>query len=128
MSCLRYEAVLSSRHDHELKEVGIMALEIVSLSHRFRRQTVLHDVSLTVQTGDCYGLLGHNGAGKTTLLRTALGLLKPTAGTLALDGFDIRAYPNEARARLGGLVETPCFQETWNAWHNLEALARLPGF
>jgi len=104
-----------------------MALQVVSICHRFKQQEVLHGVSLTVEKGDCYGLLGHNGAGKTTLLRTALGLLKPTSGLVAVDGFNIHAFPREARARVGGLIEYPRFNETWNVQKNLSVLARLQG-
>lgn len=105
-----------------------MPLETISISHRFKRQAVLHDVTLSVQQGDCYGLLGHNGAGKTTLLRTILGLLNPMDGTITIDGFDIRTYPCEARVRMGGLVESPGFHESWNGVRNLQVLARLQGF
>jgi ABC-2 type transport system ATP-binding protein len=105
-----------------------MALQIHSICQRFKKQDVLHDVSLTIEKGDCYGLLGHNGAGKTTVMRTALGLLTPTGGSVSVDGFDIRAFPREARARLGGLIESPAFNETWNGHKNLCVLARLQGF
>ncbi len=105
-----------------------MALQIISISHRFKAQEVLRNVSLTIEAGDCYGLLGHNGAGKTTLLRSALGLLRPTSGVVAVDGFNIQAYPREARARLGGLIESPGFNETWNGVKNLAIWARLQGF
>lgn len=88
----------------------------------------MRDVSLTVEAGDCYGLLGHNGAGKTTLMRAALGLLTPTRGSVAVDGFECRVFPREARARLGGLIEYPCFHDGWNGHKNLCVLARLQGF
>ena len=105
-----------------------MSVELHSIQHRFKHQTVLRGVSLHVEDGDCYGLLGHNGAGKTTLLRITLGLLKPTAGTVSVDGFNIGAFPREAHARMGGLVESPGFQETWTGLRNLEILSRLQGF
>jgi ABC-type multidrug transport system ATPase subunit len=104
-----------------------MALQIRSVCQRFKNQEVLHDVSLTVEAGDCYGLLGHNGAGKTTVMRVALGLLTPTRGSVAVDGFECRACPREARARLSGLIEYPCFHEGWNGHKNLCVLARLQG-
>jgi ABC-type multidrug transport system ATPase subunit len=105
-----------------------MTLQIDSVTHRFRKQTVLRDVSLAIQPGDCYGLLGHNGAGKTTLLRIALGLLKPASGRVTIDGFDAAAFPREACARRGGLVEYPGFHETWDGLKNLRVWARLQGF
>lgn len=105
-----------------------MTLQIDSVTHNFRKQTVIRDVSLAIQPGDCYGLLGHNGAGKTTLLRIALGLLKPTSGLVAIDRFSATAFPREAHARLGGLVEYPSFNESWDGLKNLRVWARLQGF
>lgn len=105
-----------------------MALQVMSVSHRFGKQAVLQDVSLTVEKGNCYGLLGHNGAGKTTLLRIALGLLKPRSGSIGVDHFSIDAFPREARSRLGGLVEYPRFNEAWTGLKNLTVMARLQGF
>ncbi|WP_433221683.1 anchored repeat-type ABC transporter ATP-binding subunit [Dactylosporangium sp. CS-047395] len=52
---------------------------------------VLSAVRLTVERGELVGLLGPNGAGKTTMLRTALGLLRPAAGRIVLDGTSVRA-------------------------------------
>jgi ABC-type multidrug transport system ATPase subunit len=104
-----------------------MALEIVSISHRFKKQEVLSQVSLRIERGDCYGLLGHNGAGKTTLLRAALGLIKPISGRVVVDDFSIQAFPREACARLGGLIEYPCFNETWDGLKNLRVWACLQG-
>jgi ABC-2 type transport system ATP-binding protein len=105
-----------------------MALQVVSICHRFGKQQVLREVSLTVERGQCYGLLGHNGAGKTTLLRTALGLLTPASGHILVDGFAARRFPREARSRLGGLIESACFHEMWTGHKNLCVWARLQGF
>ncbi len=112
----------AAKVDHE------MTLQIDSVTHHFRKQAVLRDVSLAIQPGDCYGLLGHNGAGKTTLLRIALGLLKPASGRVTIDHFDAAAFPREACARRGGLVEYPGFHETWDGPKNLSVWARLQGF
>ena len=105
-----------------------MSLQIISICQRFRKQEVLHNVSLNIEKGDCYGLLGHNGAGKTTILRTAIGLMKPTSGAVIIDNFDVHAYQREAHARMGGLIESPCFNENWTGLENLSAFARLQGF
>lgn len=55
------------------------------------------DVSLTVEAGHVYGLLGHNGAGKTTLVNQVVGLIRPDAGTIRVGGRDAVADPSYAR-------------------------------
>ncbi|MSR63448.1 MAG: ATP-binding cassette domain-containing protein [Planctomycetes bacterium] len=105
-----------------------MSLELLSISRRCGDQQVLDSVSIHVRAGDCYGLIGHNGAGKTSALRVALGLTRPDSGAVHVDGFDARAHPREARARLGALIETPGFHGHLDARANLALLARLQGF
>jgi ABC-2 type transport system ATP-binding protein len=75
-------------------------LQISHLSKRYRRGPLANDdVSLSVAAGEVLGLLGHNGAGKTTLVSQVIGLVKPTSGTIALDGIDAVADPAAARRR-----------------------------
>ena len=93
-----------------------MALILDSVTHRFGRQTALDAVTLHVERGDLYGFLGHNGAGKTTAMRIALGLMTPSAGRVLVDGFDAQRYPREARARMGGLIETPGWTGPISQW------------
>ena len=71
------------------------------LVKRYRRRTVVSDVSLNVSAGEIVGLLGPNGAGKTTSFYMMVGLVKPDGGSIVLDGTDITRLPMHARARLG---------------------------
>ena len=64
----------------------------------------LHDVSLNIDRG-LFGLLGPNGAGKSTLMRTIAALQEPDTGSIALDGIDVLAQPQELRRRLGYLPQ-----------------------
>jgi ABC-2 type transport system ATP-binding protein len=105
-----------------------MALRLIGLTRRFGGHVALEDVSLHVRPGDCYGFLGHNGAGKTTAMRVALGLEHADAGRVIVDGFDAASFPREARARMGGLIETPGFHGHLGGAANLATLARLQGF
>ncbi|MCC6781366.1 MAG: ATP-binding cassette domain-containing protein [Planctomycetes bacterium] len=104
-----------------------MPLQLVRITHAYGRHASLDSVDLNLENGDRYGFLGHNGAGKTTALRIALGLLRPRAGQVIVDGFDAAAHPREARARMGGMIEITGFHPAWSGWRNLLELARLQG-
>ena len=73
------------------------------------------------------GLLGPNGAGKTTTVRLLTALIEPTEGTAAVDGFDVRTQPNDVRARVGILTETPGLYDKLSASTNLDFFGRLYG-
>src|SRR5215203_1166313 len=76
-------------------------LSVVSLAKSYDRKRVLKDVSLHVDRGEVVGLLGPNGAGKTTCFYSVMGLVKPDAGRILLDGDDITTLPMYRRAILG---------------------------
>ena len=81
--------------------VSDRGLEVRSIAKSYDRRTVLHDVSLAVHRGEVVGLLGPNGAGKTTCFYSVMGLVKPDAGRIFLDGQDITDLPMYRRAILG---------------------------
>lgn len=64
----------------------------------------IQDISFCCQPGKVFSLLGPNGAGKTTTLRTLGGILKPTSGSVLINGIDIAKSPNEARKQVGFLT------------------------
>jgi len=72
-----------------------------SIAKSYDKRAVLHDVSLSVSRGEVVGLLGPNGAGKTTCFYSVMGLVKPDAGRIILDGQDITSLPMYRRAVLG---------------------------
>ena len=76
-------------------------LSIVSIAKSYDKRQVLSDVSLDVGRGEVVGLLGPNGAGKTTCFYSVMGLVKPDAGRILLDGQDITKLPMYRRAILG---------------------------
>jgi branched-chain amino acid transport system ATP-binding protein len=78
-----------------------MTLKVESLGAGYGKLAILHDVSLEVAAGEIVTVVGSNGAGKTTLLRAINGILKPTAGRVALEGTDITGRPTEKMASLG---------------------------
>ena len=76
-------------------------LKASNLKKRYKSRTVVHDVSLEVQSGEVVGLLGPNGAGKTTCFYMMVGLLRLDGGTIGLNGTEISKFPIHRRARLG---------------------------
>ena len=93
----------------EFLEPAMSGLSIVSIAKAYDKRQVLSDVSLSVARGEVVGLLGPNGAGKTTCFYSVMGLARPDAGRILLDGDDITGLPMYRRAVLG-LVYLP--QET----------------
>ena len=89
------------------------------------RVAALKGVSLRLEAGRIYGLVGNNGSGKTTLLRIVAGLSRPDAGSLALFDAESEAELRRARRRLGVLVEAPNYYEDMTLLQNLRAQALL---
>ncbi len=76
-------------------------LVALGLAKSFGRKSVVRDVSIAVRRGEAVGLLGPNGAGKTTVFSIIMGLIKPDAGKVLLDGREITGLPMFQRGRLG---------------------------
>jgi ABC-2 type transport system ATP-binding protein len=95
------------------------------LGRRFGDLWAIRDVNFSLSAGEVFGLLGPNGAGKTTTVRVLTALIAPSEGTASVDGFDVVASPDEVRARIGLLTETPGLYERLTAIQNLDFFGRL---
>jgi ABC-2 type transport system ATP-binding protein len=80
-------------------------IEARGLTRYFGARCAVDTVSFRVPRGSVFAFIGRNGAGKTTTLRMILGLLEPTRGSSTLLGYESRALPPEARARVGYMAE-----------------------
>jgi len=98
------------------------ALATAGLTKRFGAQTAVDGIDLDVPAGAVYGFLGPNGSGKTTTIRMALGLIRPTAGTVTLLGRPMPGDLGEVLPRVGALVEGPAFHPYLSGRANLERL------
>ena len=76
-------------------------LEAKSISKRFGGLEALTEVSLAINRGEIYGLIGPNGAGKTTLINQLTGVLRPSSGSVWLDGVDITHLAPDQRVARG---------------------------
>src|SRR5262245_25237382 len=93
-------------------------------SWTFRRTTALDGLTLTLDEGEIFGLIGHNGAGKTTTFKLLLGFLRPTAGRIVFCG---RPLDTAARAAIGFLPEQPYFYDYLTVEEMLTFYANLYG-
>lgn len=76
-------------------------IEVKGLSKSFKEVKAVDDLSFRVNPGEIVGLLGENGAGKTTTLRMIATMLKPTAGTVTINEYDLLKEPNKIRREIG---------------------------
>ena len=100
----------------ERKE-NMKVLETNGLSMNYGTKKALNDVSVSVNAGEIYGLVGKNGAGKTTLMKIVLGLLPGYSGELKL--FESENL-GDGRKNIGALIETPVFFENMTGYQNLK--------
>ena len=82
-------------------------------------------ISLSVQAGEIFGLLGHNGAGKTTTIRMLTGRTRPTSGTATIAGHDVVTDLAQIKPIINLVFEEPNLYERLTGWDNLAMFARL---
>ncbi len=84
-------------------------------------------ISFSASFGEIFGLLGPNGAGKTTTLRILSTVLKPTAGSARIIGYDVLAQPEEVRRRIGFVSISTAVYDRMTAWEMVEHFGLLYG-
>jgi ABC-2 type transport system ATP-binding protein len=95
-------------------------IRVQNLVKTFGSFTAVNDVSFEVAEGEIFAFLGPNGAGKTTTIKMLTTLLKPTSGSIELDGLDPQKRQNEARRRFGIVFQDPSLDGDLSAWENME--------
>lgn len=103
------------------------ALETNNLCKSYGRFRALDGLNIHVPQGAVYGLVGKNGAGKTTLIRLICGLQSPTSGSFSIYGVPSSGKINNARARIGAVVETPSIYSDMSARDNMRMQYRILG-
>ncbi len=91
--------------DQQRNADNAVMLEVDGLTRRFGPILAVDGVSFSVRRGEVLGFLGPNGAGKTTAMRMITGFLAPTAGKIAVCGYDVETHPREIKQRIGYLPE-----------------------
>jgi len=99
------------------------AIQIENLSYAYGRAEAVHDLSLTVQPGRCYGLFGRNGAGKTTTMKCLLNLLHPQSGKVRVFGLDPTKQEVEVKRLLSYVPDQVAFYPWMSVRETLDYLA-----
>ena len=102
-------------------------LETKHLTKQYGAQKSVADLSIHVQKGRIYGLLGRNGAGKTTTMKMLLNLTRPTSGEVRIFGKPLAGNEKKLLPRIGSLIESPGFYPNLTGTENLRIFAMLRG-
>lgn len=92
-----------------------------------QRITAVDNVTLDIEEGEIFGLVGSNGAGKTTLIKLMLGLTKADGGSVTICGYDSAKDSEQVLSRVGAIVEEPTLFKDMTGMQNLRLLAKLGG-
>lgn len=99
------------------------AIEIKDLTRRYGKLEAVHDLSLTVRAGCCYGFFGRNGAGKTTTIKCLLNLLRPQSGTVRVFGLDPHRDEVAVKSRLSYVPDAVAFYPWMSVRETLDYFA-----
>ncbi len=103
------------------------AIRTEGLVRRFGSTVAVDGLDLCVRRGEIYGFLGPNGAGKSTVVRILCTLLKPSAGTVSVAGFDVREDPKSVRVRIGVALQDAAIDDRQSGRELLTLQGRLYG-
>lgn len=98
-------------------------LIVDGLTKYYRTFLAVDGISFTVQDGEILGLLGPNGAGKTTILRSICGIIRPNAGRIIVNGYDLATNEHEAKRSLAFVPESPKPYDMLTVYEHLRFIA-----
>src|SRR5690242_20707141 len=100
-------------------------IRVHELVKKFGEFTAVDHISFEVGRGEIFAFLGPNGAGKTTAIKMLTTLLRPTSGTIEVDGLDPARQANEVRKRFGIVFQDPSLDQEMTAAENMELQGML---
>jgi ABC-2 type transport system ATP-binding protein len=102
-------------------------IEVENLKKSFAGIEAVRGISFSVEQGSTFGFLGPNGAGKSTVIKMLTTLLRPTSGTIIIDGHDPTRDPHAVRRAIGVVFQDPSLDDDLTAWENMELHGVLYG-
>ena len=103
----------------------MQVIQIKDVCKAFDQRQVLNNISLSVEEGEIFGLLGPSGAGKTTLIKMLIGLLSGTSGNIAILGKELDKKIDESFPSFGMVLDNDGLYDRLNCYDNLELYARI---
>lgn len=103
----------------------MQVIQIKDVCKAFDQRQVLNNISLSVEEGEIFGLLGPSGAGKTTLIKMLIGLLSATSGNIAILGKELDKKIDESFPSFGLVLDNDGLYDRLNCYDNLELYARI---
>src|SRR4051795_2219003 len=100
-------------------------IELIHIVKKFGDLVAVNDLSLVVEKGEFFAVLGPNAAGKTTTIKVLAGLIKPNSGTAKVAGFDVQKHPLEVRKRLAYVPDFPFLYDKLTPWEFIRFTAQL---
>jgi ABC-2 type transport system ATP-binding protein len=100
-------------------------IEFVDLTKKFGELVAVDHLTLTIQKGEFFAILGPNAAGKTTTIKLLTGLVKPTSGHTRVAGFDVQTQPLEIRRRLAYVPDFPFLYDKLTPWEFLHFIGQI---
>jgi ABC-2 type transport system ATP-binding protein len=102
-------------------------INIQQVTRTYGTKTAVDRLDLHIPRGELFACLGHNGAGKTTTIKMMVGLLRPTAGSIKIAGFDIATETREASLRVGYVPDEPYLYDKLSGREFLQFVAEMYG-
>jgi ABC-2 type transport system ATP-binding protein len=121
------QVAFTTVQDERGERTAVPAIEMIDLCKSFGNFKAVDHLSLTVQQGEVFGLLGPNGSGKTTTINMISGLSVPTSGEVRVLGYDVRHQTRQVRQILGAVPQETALYEELTAWTNMDFHADIFG-
>ena len=112
--------------NENIKVDDLIILDSKNICKSYKNVQVLNNISIKIEKGNVYGLVGENGSGKTTFMRLITGLQNPTSGEYSL--FNVNFNDKkiiQSRKKVAGIIEAPSFFPNFTAFDNLKFQATL---
>lgn len=101
-----------------------MEINVKHVTKHIKKSPILNDATISLHSGNIYGLQGPNGSGKTMLMRLVSGLIRPSTGEVWIDGKQL-GKEMDFPSSVGLLIENPSFLPNYTGVKNLELLAKI---